>query len=198
MAEAQVEQEVLPDFLIELETEMQAFMESAGLNSDTPEALTDRETLIDHYLAKIQSLLFRACMNKELRDRQVRLQDDWLEEENSKLESQAKWIEEKILLNVPGTLGAFQDTFGVKTKSRSLPHGKVGFKSSQDTVDIQDQVLAVGWALRNDIDVKVEKTLLKTPAKKYITTTGDEPDLETDGLVFVPGEEKRYIAANAD
>ena len=86
----------------------------------------------------------------------------------------------------------------MKTKSRSLPHGKVGFKSSQDSVDIQDQVKAVIWAKANDVDVKVETTLLKTPAKKYITSTGDEPELERDGLVFVPGTEKRYVAANAD
>lgn len=200
MADAQVPEEVIPDFLIELEEEVQAFMESAGLNSDTPEALTDRETLIDYYLKKIQALNLRAAMNQELRDRQHRIQDDWLEEENRKLKSQAGWIEQKILLNMPGDLVAFQKEFGLtkRDKSRKLPHGKIGFRSSRDRVTIQDQTLAVAWARTNDVEVKEEVTLATKPAKAYIDSTGDMPDPETDGLTFVPGEEKRYIAANAD
>lgn len=192
------EQEALPDFLQELEAEMQTFIEQTGLNSDTPEALTDRELLIDYYMEKIQALDLRAGMNHEIRNRRVRVEDDWLEDENRKLRSQVEWLEQKILLNMPGTLGAFQDTFGVTTKSRKLPHGQVGFKSSQDSVDIQDQTKAVIWAKANDVDVKVETTLLKTPAKKYVMETGDEPDLERDGLTFVPGAERRYVTVNAD
>ena len=200
MAEVQKEQEVIPDFLIELEEEMQAFMESAGLNSDTPEALTDRETLIDYYLEKIQALNLRAMMNQELRDRRVRVQEDWLEEENRKLGSQAGWIEEKILLNMPGDLKAFQKEFGLskRDKSRKLPHGKIGFRSSRDKVSVPNQPLAVQWAMDHGVTVRVETTLLAREVKRYIDKTGEVPELETDGIVFVPGTEKRYIAANAD
>ena len=198
MVDEQNGQEALPDFLQELEAEMDSFIEQTGLNSDTPEALTDRELLIDYYMEKTQALELRAAMNRELRDRRVRVEDDWLEDENRKLRSQAEWLEQKILLNMPGSLGAFQDTFRVTTKSRKLPHGVVGFKCPPDSVDIQDQTKAVIWAKANDVEVKVVESVLKTPAKKYVMETGDEPDLEIDGLTFVPGVEKRYVAVNAD
>lgn len=191
-------QEALPDFLQELEAEMEAFIENSGLNSDTPEALSDRELLIDHYLHRISDLHVRATMNKELRNRQVWLQDAWLEEENGKLERAVKWLEEKILLNVPGNLLHFQDTFGVKTKSRTLPHGKVGFKSSRDTVEISNQVKALRWAEENDVEVKVFTELQKKPAIAYCQESGEIPEHEADGLEFVHGTSTRYVAANAD
>lgn len=200
MADEQNGQEALPDFLQELEAEMDSFIKQTGLNSDTPEALTDRELLIDYYMEKTQALELRAGMNRELRDRRVRVEDDWLEDENRKLRSQTEWLEQKILLNMPGDLKAFQKEFALskRQKSRKLPHGQVGFRSGRDTVSVPNQPLAVDWAMRCGVSVRVETTLLAREVKRYIDRTGDIPELETDGIVFVPGTEKRYVAVNAD
>lgn len=190
------DQEQLPDFLQEMEDELEQFARDAGLTPEGVEvSLTDREQLLDHYLEKLAELERQAAHNEEVADRRRQMIDRWLDEENARLRRQKERLEEKVRRLVPHTVDGFQDVFRVKKKSRNLPHGRVGFQSTRDTVEVVDQDKALEWAEDSCPDaIKVKRSVLKTPIKAMlqeggVLSTGEPCDPEENGLRFEPGQD---------
>lgn len=200
-----VEEPEVPEIIAEIEADLEAFAAGAGLSPESvEESLTDREELLDWHLERMGELDRQMEHNRDVAERRIKMVTGWLDEENGRLARQREWLEGRIRRGlVPPTCEGFQEVFRVKKKSRNLPHGKVGFRSTAPTVDVVDEEKAVAWAEGSCPEaVKVTKKVLKTPIKKGLQVraglgvylpSGETLESDTTGLVLVPGGDSMYI-----
>jgi hypothetical protein len=115
----------------------------------------------------------------------------WLDDEEGRLERQVDYLSGQIRALVPAVDGdAFKEVFGVKTKTRNLPHGKVGFRASRATVEVADEAAALDWCRENGVEHGVKEYVKKPPVVKYIQDTGD---VDVPGVVFKPSVDEFFV-----
>jgi len=111
--------------------------------------------------------------------------DIWLAKENSKEAVLVDFLAEKLH---PWLRQELQDE--KKKRSISLPSGKIGFRKTGGGIDITDEEKALKWAKEYcEEAVKVKESVLKTPLKKHLESTGEIPD----GCDSLPTVDKFYV-----
>lgn len=178
------------------EAEERDFLTEIGYTEPDPDAPEDE--LEKEIAVRVDFLLERRLetereieRNAEVARRRIQMIESWRDEENTVLERQIEWLDRRITDHA----AAFQLGENGNKKSRRLPHGEVGFRKTRDTVEIEDQELAVSFAESHGVEVKVVRSVNKKPLIEWCQSTGKEPNPETHGFRFVPGEEpgKFYI-----
>jgi phage host-nuclease inhibitor protein Gam len=189
----------VPDLILEIEADMAEFMDAAGLTDDAAAwELARREIYIDGVLKRLRDLEDQRARDLEVYEAQRAVVDLWHDTQQYRAEASRAYLESLIGDVVTRDADEFKLTYGSgKKKSRNLPHGTIGFRASKATVNITDQEKAVAWAEANEVEVKVRKELLKTPAIEFVTaalsTTGELPDEEEHGLEYVEPVQKFFI-----
>lgn len=170
-----VEQEVIEAVQVEIAEEL-------GLPAEPPADRLGLDAHLDRLLSKLAESEAEIAGNDQLA--QVRIADieAWRRQQNRSAESRAQWIRQQV-----AAIAASYD-FG-KQKSRTLPGGTFGFRSSRETLEILDQAAAVAFAEAHGLEIK--KSVNKTPLVSHFTATGEIPD----GCEYVPGADVFYIKA---
>ena len=181
------EEEAVPEIILEIEEDMEAFLQSTGLTEPVERwKLSDREVYIDGVLKRLQRLNAEKARNVAVFNAELDVLRVWRDTELDRHEKGIAYLEGLVREVAPRNVDEFVATFGNgKKKSRTLPHGKVGFRAKAATVQVLDEDRAVRWAKGCDVEVKTRQNILKKPVLDYIKTTGDFPDGEDDGLEFV-------------
>lgn len=194
-----MEAKAKPDILREVDEQEAAFLESIGAEMPEGEELSAVDARLDYLLEKITERRKDVAHAQEVAERRMDMIRSWLTEETAKAEREIEWLEKQIRLSFPQTVDQLRSERDTKKKSVSLPHGTIGFRSSQDTVDVVDEEKALRWAEDSCPDaIKVKRRVLKTPIKKMLAeggvlTTGEPLDPEENGLQFVPGSDSFYV-----
>lgn len=196
-----MEAQAKPDLLEQIDADEKAFFESIGANMPEGEQLSDVDARIDWLLEQIAERQDQIEHVKAVARRRIDMIRSWQEDETAKVGREIEWLEGQIRLNAPKTVDDLQALYGTRKKSISLPSGTVGFRSSADTVEVEDEEKALAWAETACPDaIKVKRSVLKTPIKALLAeggvlTTGEKCDPDENGLRFVPGEESFYVKA---
>lgn len=170
------------------EAEEREFLSEIGYTEPDPAAPEDEReqeiaVRVDFLLEKRAEIEREIARNEDVARRRIQMIESWRDEENTVLGRQIEWLDRRITDHA----AAFQLGENGNKKSRRLPHGQVGFRKTRDTVEIEDMELAVSFAEAHDLPIK--KEVNKTPLIEFVQSTGEEPNPETDGFRFVPGEE---------
>lgn len=107
--------------------------------ADTYEEATAR-MIANRYLAALAAILMTQNLNEASFRAEVDFLKRRLEEKNAALDRNATWLREQLF-----KLTKFF-TFTGKSKSLTLPYGRVGFRKSRDKVDYIDEAKVRAWA----------------------------------------------------
>jgi len=96
----------------------------------------------------------------------------------------------------------FQERFGTeleawtrtnldgRKKSIDMPHGRIGFRKSRESIEIVDKEANLDWAKENCPDALREKEwTIKTPQIKLMKETGEMPD----GTALKPAKDRFFV-----
>lgn len=161
----------------------------AQLPSGEGEAAT--RVRVDWLLEKLTAERARIRSVQEFTERRVDMIRTHGDGEVAKLQKRVAYLETKIREHLPHEGERFKREFG--KKSLDLPNGKVGYRTVQPTVHIEDMEKAIRWAEEHRIEVarKEVKALQKTPVLDWIKATGELPPVEI--IEYVDGYDKFYI-----
>jgi hypothetical protein len=164
------------------DAEAQEWLEQNGLLCE-PADRTGLDIHIDQLLERIGELRAEVAHVEDVAARRAAMIDRWRDDEVTRLERQARYLEERIRLH------AVAYTFEKGKKSRALPHGQFGFQKVRMKVVVKDKAAALAFAKLEEIPVKVEESVLLTPLKEYVESTGLEPA----GCEVVPEHDAFYV-----
>lgn len=155
------------------------------------DGLTDRDLRVDYLLEQVQKERGKIARADDFASRRVAMIEADRQEKVDMAERRIAWLEGQVRLNLPMDAERFQREYG--KKSQKLPHGTVGFRLHQPTVQIDDQELAVSFAEKHGLEIK--KSVNKTPLLNYVKETGDVPNPAECGFDFVDGYDSFFIRA---
>jgi hypothetical protein len=141
----------------------------------------DLDLHLDSLLARGRRLLAELNRNRVVYALKQKELEAWYRAQQAPLEQRLRWVDG--LVRTFGGLLEF-----TKTKSRSLPNGRVGKRATQPRIDITDEAAAVRWC--EDHGLTVKKTPLKTPIADFIAEHGTEEVHDLAGFVAVPGDKE--------
>lgn len=159
------------------------------LNGETfdPEQAA-RDGYIDHLLALMADLDAEHAADSALAERRIeertRVIREWAAAQAERYQRRRDYLEQQLRV-----LAAHVDMRG--KRSRTFPHGKVGLRKKQDTLEILDMQAAVAFAERAGLEVK--KSVNKTPLLDLLKRTGEI----ADGCDLVPGGDEIYVTPAA-
>lgn len=168
-----------PDWIIEEDREREAFIRSLDTFPVSDDATTT-DVVLDHYLEQLREREAEIARNREVAERRKAMIDQWLSDALAGHEREAKWLRQQI------EAFARDYDFG-RRKSRSLPHGTIGYRARPDTLEIVDPAAALAFAKAYGLETK--ETVNKTPLLQYFKAGGVVPD----GCEYVEGAETFYV-----
>lgn len=146
------------------------------------------ETLIDRYLEEILRGENERMRNVATAKARINMIEDWREGENAKIERRRVYLVGQIGMLAPPDVDAMQAEHG--KKSRSLPHGKFGFRQRADRVEIEDAKAAIAFALDNNLPVETTYSVKKTTLKEHAKSTGET---DGEGWHMEPGKSEFFV-----
>lgn len=169
------------------EQEREAFLQALDtfpLTEDLDDPI-NTDVALDHYLEQLGQREQEIARNHEIAERRHAMIAAWEREANGSLERECQWLRQQI-----EAWGRPYD-FGSK-KSRALPHGSFGYRSTPAKVEITDMEAAVAFAEAEGLEVK--KTVGKKPLMDYIK---DHQGIIPDGCEHVDGSESFFVKTGA-
>ena len=188
-----------PEWLSDQADQEEAFLAELGL--ERPEGTPD-DAYLDHVLEKLgrveAAMEQNANTTRKRIETFVRTQESWLEDENGKLSRRAEFLRSVVASAVVAGYD-----FGSR-KSRSLPFGEFGRRTSPASIEIADMAKAVATARGLGLLVKVKESVDKTELKKAVQVARDGTpmiagveivDPDEHGFAYVPPVEKVFVTA---
>lgn len=111
----------------------------------------------------------------------------WEEETGARYERRRAYLEAELRMLAESEAWAPEPG----KKSRSLPHGDVGTRKAPASVEVNDEEAALAWCEKHNVEVKVKKSVLKTPLKAYAEEHGNALPPES-GARYVRGSDRFY------
>ena len=147
--------------------------------------LTAAELRADYLLEKQTEAEAQLAHLRDFTARRIAMIADHGAAEAAKIEGRIGYLSSKLRVLVPMDAEKFTATYG--KKSLNLPHGKLGFRAVQPTVEIHDAGKALAFAKANGLDVTVKESVGKKPLIQYVKTSGALPDEMEAGFEWVDG-----------
>lgn len=158
-----------------------------GLDDTQPivGAPADMDVWVDRRLAAIAGIETEMARNDQAAARRKAMIEDWRAGENAALERSAEYLRrdlEVIALSYP---------YAGKRKSRELPHGVIGKKSSAERLAVVDPDAALEFAREHGLEIKVKESVAHATLVAFRSRSGGLPT----GTEIVPASEKPYVKA---
>lgn len=155
------------------------------------EGPSNAELQADYLLERLGELTEQLRRIDDFTKRRIQMIEDHGREEGGKIQRQIAWLEEKVRFCVGHDPVRFEKEY--KKKSIKLPHGQVGYKSSRETVEIQNPDVALAFAKVHGLEIKVTEKVNKTPLLEWVRANGEVPDPEKCGFELVPPSDSFFV-----
>lgn len=158
---------------------------------DTPPTDADRVDLdlwIDRRLAALWRITEEMEHNRRVAEARISEVEDWLAATNGRLERRAELLRQQVMA------AAAAYPYQGRSKSRKLPSGEIGKRTTPERVAVVDKEAALAFAkahpaLSADVKVEVKESISTTALTNYYRSTGEVPP----GCEAVPAEEKPFV-----
>lgn len=154
---------------------------------EASEAEAEREC--NRLLAALKSVRDNKAANHRLHVEEIQRADRWLARVNSPLDTREAW-----LIGMLEAVAPFVGLFG-KAKSRDLPHGRLGWRTKPERIEVEDAAAALAWAkgIRGITVKSVETVSVQDLSRAWKEGRVGDPSFVPPGCKVVDASETFYV-----
>jgi hypothetical protein len=174
----------------EEESELASRYELAFVHPPDEAAPTEAEQECNRLLAALKDVRDEIDANRRAYEMEVRNADRWLERVNGSPRRR-----ETLLLTMLEAVAPFVPRYGSK-KSRDLPRGTIGWRSTPERITVEDPAAVVAWAKEHGLAhllKREEKLPHAVIEKEWKEARRIIPDYVPPGCRLVDAEERFYV-----